>query len=267
MNRHPVLRRTPVYPLLRQLRLRRQLRPVVVTVDGFKLSIPRRDTDRYAAGFEPLTMRWLREVARPGMTAVDVGAALGVFSLYLSRMVGPGGRVIAIEPTPKSVKLLRRNATRNGAAIEIIQAAAADSPGVREFYLTRSSDSNAFFRHPLIAPSGRMQVDTITLDQTVAKADLVKIDVEGAELDVLRGAARLLDERPVLVVEWVPACQVAAGHDPGELPQWLERAGYRCELFDEQGHVSATVDDTLHAYASGSLPVDWYSNLCCLPSR
>jgi FkbM family methyltransferase len=237
-------------------------------VDGFAVLIPRCDVPRYAQGFEELTMAWIGETVVRGMTVLDVGAALGLFSLNLARLVGPAGRVIAIEPAPPNIRLLRRNVARNaargGSPIEVVAAAASSRAGRRQLFLTRSSDSHAFFPHPLIAPSGRTDVRTVTIDGIAANADFLKIDVEGAELDVLAGATEIVARRTPLVVEWVPSCQVAAGRMVRELPDWLTGAGYRCRVMDETNNLETTVEDVLDAYARDDLPIHWYSNLCCV---
>jgi FkbM family methyltransferase len=199
------------------------------------------------------------------MTAVDVGAALGLFSLDLWRLVGPTGRVIAIEPAESNTKLLARNARLNRATIEVIQAAASNEDGLREFFLTPSSDSHAFYHHPLIDPSRSVKVRTLRLDSVIEDADFIKIDVEGAELEVLEGAGQLLKDRPPLVVEWVPSCQLAAGNEVGDLPTLLVRLGYHLQVFDEISHRVTTVADTIAAYERGALPIHWYANICCEP--
>ena len=125
MTAREQLKRTPIGPLVRRARLWQQLRPIRTEVDGFTVRIPRRDLPRYVGGFEPLTIRWVRQVVCPGMTTVDVGAALGLFSLDLWRLVGPSGRVVAIEPAPTNTRLLARNARNNRATIEVIQIAAS----------------------------------------------------------------------------------------------------------------------------------------------
>ncbi len=263
MNARQLAKRSPFGPALRRVHRWYSRRPTSVEVEGFQVLIPRRDVKRYAAGFEQLTTAWLPKVVKPGMSAVDVGAAIGVFSLMLCRLVGPDGRVTALEPSPTSIRLLERNALRNNVRFEVIEAAASSEDGARPFFLTDSSDSHAFFPHPLIAPSSQVDIRTVRLDSVVEEADFIKIDVEGAEIDVLEGAARLIGSRPALVVEWVPSCQLAAGRDPGELPAWLSRAGYRFQVFDEFNHAVTPVKEVFRALELGTLPPEWYANLCC----
>lgn len=258
-----LLKRTPPGRLVRRARKLWQLQPIQTEIDGFEVRIPRRDLPRYLQGFEPLTVDWTRHVVATGMTAVDVGAALGVFSLNLWQLVGPSGRVIAIEPAQSNTKLLALNARTNNATIEVIRAAASNEDGVREFFLTPSSDSHAFYPHPLIEASRTVAVRTLRLDSAVEAADFIKIDVEGAEIEVLEGAERLLKDRPPLVVEWVPSCQLAAGNKVGDLPALLGHLGYKLTVFDEISHAVTTVADTLAAYERGDIPIYWYANICC----
>jgi FkbM family methyltransferase len=260
------LKRTPAAPVVKAVRRRWSRRPTRVELGGFLVKIPHRDVPRYAEGFEPLTLEWVKRILQPGMTAVDVGAAIGLFSLNLARLVSPGGTVVAIEPAPANLRLLRWNAARNAARIEVVPAAASSESGMRHFLLTESSDSHAFFHHPLIAPSKEIEVRVVRLDSVVEKADFFKIDVEGAELEVLAGAGQLLERRPPLVVEWVPACQVAAGHSVDDLPTTLADAGYPSEVFDELNKSPTTVGEVLASYGRGELPAHWYANLCCLPA-
>ena len=169
-----------------------------------------------------------KHVVGTGMTAVDVGAALGLFSLDLWRLVGPSGRVIAIEPAESNTKLLA----------VMPEPITRPSKSYRPQHRTRtvsgssslppSSDSHALYHHPLIDPSRAVQVRTVRLDSIVENADFIKIDVEGAEVEVLEGAGRLLKDRPPLVVEWVPSCQLAAGNQVADLPALLDAWATTC---------------------------------------
>lgn len=92
MGYREVLKPTPIGPTLSAVHQavyrRNALRTERLRLEGFLLRIPRRDIQRYRDGFEPMTATWLRDFIKPGMTAVDVGAALGMFSLHLASVVG-----------------------------------------------------------------------------------------------------------------------------------------------------------------------------------
>lgn len=121
-------------------------------------------------------------------TVVDCGANIGLFSLFL----GSAKRVLAIEPNPASRTILRRNLEANQVAATIIQGAVSARPGTLR--LTAGGRSSVYAQ---VAEDGEVQVDAFTLDQIMARygveaVDLLKLDLEGHELDALRGATEAL---------------------------------------------------------------------------
>jgi len=162
----------------------------------------------------------------PGATVVDVGANVGYNTVYASRRVGPTGRVVAIEPAADNLAVLRENIATNGLAnVVVVPIAAGRAHEVRKFFLRgETSAVNSLFPESVYAAVTSVeQVRVAPLDDLVdVDPDLVKIDVEGAELEVLAGMTRLLGRSVVrLIVEWHPALQEAAGHAPDGLPRLL----------------------------------------------
>ncbi len=216
-------------------------------------------------GFDRLTTARVRRYLKPGMVAVDVGAHAGYYTLLFARLVRPAGRVHAVEPAPANLALLRANLQRLGhAAVIVHPCAAGAAPGTREFLLTELGDTNSFFAHPLAPAVGRIAVDVAPLDTLVgAPANLIKIDVEGAELDVLAGMPGLLAASPsaVLLVEWNPACLRAAGRAAEELPQALVDLGLTVTVLDEQSGLAHPLDAFLITHRVDALPPTWFANL------
>ena len=154
-----------------------------------------------------------RQFMRPGSVAWDVGANVGLFSVPAAQRAGPSGRVIAVEADIWLAGLLRRTAAiqpATSARIQVIPAAVSDSSAIASFSIANRGRASNF----LSAAGGRSQtggvretvsVVTVTLDwlfEQCGAPNVVKIDVEGAELSVLKGAQRLLTEgRPVVLVE------------------------------------------------------------------
>ena len=149
----------------------------------------------------------------PGGCFFDVGAHVGLYSLIASRLVGTRGNVVAFEPDPRNSQLLREHATRNGLCnISVAEVAAWRSNG-KLFFLRggRKLTGNSSRRGTVVeAPSPDTIGDVITiqavsLDQFAERGyspTLIKIDVEGAECEVLKGAERLLAEmKPTLICE------------------------------------------------------------------
>jgi FkbM family methyltransferase len=167
----------------------------------------------------------------PGAVVVDVGANIGFNTVYAAQRVGSRGRVLAVEPADDNVAVLRTNVERSGLDnITVLPVAAGRQAETRRFFLRGEvSAVNSFYQDSVYASvTDVVDVPVQTLDDLVdGEADLVKIDVEGAELDVLGGMTRLLrSPRLRLVVEWHPLLQEKAGYAADELPRALLGAGF-----------------------------------------
>jgi FkbM family methyltransferase len=146
----------------------------------------------------------VRRLVRPGLGAVDVGANIGYYALMLANQIGPGSEVICIEPEPANLVELRRNIVANHLTnITVLAAAAAAEDGSAE--LLRGINGQVV---PL--GHGEIRVRTLALDSLADRAiGFIKIDVEGYELEVLRGARNLISRhRPNLFVEVHPQFQL-----------------------------------------------------------
>lgn len=138
---------------------------------------------------------------RENDSVIDCGAHHGLSTLLFSRKVGPHGRVIAIEANPQNATVIRRNLDLNGIEnTEVINAAAADKIG----QLTIATHSNSSIVAAAQSHLGHViTVPALTLDSIVNSAfpSFLKVDVEGAELLVLRGAQKILAHRPNIDLE------------------------------------------------------------------
>lgn len=167
---------------------------------------------------ESETMALLARVTPPGGTVLDVGAHIGFLSLFFAHRVGPEGRVFAFEPGPNNLPYLIRNA-RARTNLTVVPQGAGDTEGKRTFYTeTLTGQNNSFlhdfdifdkYRRMAFDPRIRVkeeQVEVVTVDgftrRERIRPDLIKIDVEGFEEPVLRGARETLVRcRPILMVE------------------------------------------------------------------
>ena len=165
---------------------------------------------------EPWTVTWLEECVGSGDVVYDIGANVGPYALIAAGLVGPTGTVVAFEPAPSTLASLSANLVANSAEnVVVMPHALSDQSG--EMVLSLSSmDAGAGVHYLGDSPRGpygtkaiaRQRVVAWRLDELVGVTSLpkpshIKIDVDGAELDVLRGAGALLEEQALrtLLVE------------------------------------------------------------------
>jgi FkbM family methyltransferase len=197
---------------------------------------------------EPEVQEALAAHLQQGDAVYDIGANVGFYTLLASRLVGPSGRVYAVEPQPQAIATLRHNLVLNGLEnAEIVEAAVADESGEGELGVSQEGvlEWAALVGDDSPAVS-RIRVSVTTIDEIATKAAppaLIKLDVEGAEIRALRGVARTLaSDHPIVVCE-----ANGTGIDVAEL---LTSAGYRVSTL-EGGPIQA-YGQILAVYPDGS---------------
>ncbi|MBC1262420.1 FkbM family methyltransferase [Synechococcus sp. BSF8S] len=169
---------------------------------------------------------------------IDIGANFGLHTLLGCDLVGPRGQVLAVEPVPENLRLLRRNLELNGFTERCVIAEMALADGscervgmtIEPGISLAASIAENFEGDKIEVPAGTL--DQLIIGKNVVP-DLVKIDVEGAEHEVLKGAVELLKHGPPLLIE---VHRFALGHfgsSAGLLERFLESFGYREERLDE----------------------------------
>jgi len=180
-------------------------------------------------GYEDLTADLFESCLKPGMRVLDLGANIGFYSVLAAARVGPTGRVIAFEPAPENLAILRRNAELNGfAQLQVVDKACSD----KAERVTLRLNPRGKGLHTIGAAGadwGRLEIDTIVLDEHFAQDsagfDFLKIDIEGAEERALAGMRGLLGRSPRMQVlsEVNPTALAANGSDPKSyLEHWRE---------------------------------------------
>jgi FkbM family methyltransferase len=199
----------------------------------------------YLGMYERQTRAALRQLVSPGSLVLDIGANIGAHTLALAQLVGPKGQVLAFEPTDYAFQKLGRNLSLNPQLVSRVTAyhcflAASDSgevppavysswplvgeDGLHTKHLGRSMETGA-------ARASRL--DTILAQFSDRKVQLVKLDVDGFECDVLRGATSLLREmRPIFVMEIAPYVLEERGSTLEEFLSFFTQDGY--SLYDER---------------------------------
>lgn len=155
---------------------------------------------------------------------LDVGAHIGVFALYAARRV-PKGRVICVEPAPLNRALLLENLALNGLRdVKVHDCGVAAEPGEARLYLSGDDALHSLLRSDSPSVPIRLStIDAIAQAEGIESCGLLKLDVEGAELSALEGAARTLERTRQVLVE-----AGKAGEQHLRVRALLERAGFRC---------------------------------------
>ena len=201
----------------------------------------------YVAGsFEPNEFAFLARTLRPCMTFVDIGANEGLFTLFAARRVGTSGRVIAIEPSARERAILERNIARNGLDnVTVVPHALAAEPGTAELLIAPRKhglhNTLGEFIYEGETAVARETVVIETLDDlhkrlALRRVDVIKIDVEGAEVKVLTGGRNVLaTSRPILLVEANEEALKRQGTRTGALLELLQTLGYEIHIFNDRG--------------------------------
>jgi FkbM family methyltransferase len=214
--------------------------------------------------YEPNEMSAVAARLRPGMCVLDIGAHEGLYTLLAARLVSPGGTVHAFEPSPRErARLLENIALNQLANVQVHEAAVGDAAGTAVLHVAGADyaghNTMGAFGFATTTLEAAVEVEVVSLDRfasehALPRVDLMKIDVEGSETSVLRGARTLIrTHRPVILVEAQDATLGPAGSSVGELVGILQAEGYRVLPFGADG-LPAPLGDQL----GGSL------NLLCV---
>lgn len=155
----------------------------------------------WLGSYESDMQRLFAAEIRPGAVIYDVGANVGFYTLLAACLTGAHGRVVAFEPLPRNLRFLEQHLALNKVEnVEVIAAAVSDREGEGTFAELPDSSMGR------LAAAGKVRVKTIRLDDFLERGqfplpDLIKIDVEGAEAEVLQGGAKLLSaHRPIILL-------------------------------------------------------------------
>lgn len=195
----------------------------------------------YRGGWEPEETSLLRALTPANGVFIDVGANVGYFSLLASRWVGPMGRVYALEPVRGTYRRLIRNLELNQASnVRALNVGAGRSAATATIALER----DAGHAHLVVTGAAATSVETITLTtidalvdrERLPRVDVIKVDVEGADFEVIRGALATLQRfRPAVLLEVELLARMATSIE--EVERFFEDIGYATELIR---HRSAT---------------------------
>ena len=205
-------------------------------LEGYRMSIDWNRFRSFVYGtWEPEVFRAVTATVKPGMTVIDIGAHIGYYTLLFSKYVGPNGYVFSFEPLPGNYALLQKNILLNNLQ-NVHPLNQAVFLRTQEIVITVPDEQPNPGSGSMYTEKGAKQyhVDAVSLDDYCEKSairpDLLKIDVEGAEYDVLMGAVNTIDRcRPKLLIELHHFDGNLAAHP---VPDLLTSWGYRIQWIE-----------------------------------
>lgn len=199
--------------------------------------------------FEKAEWRFVEHFLKEGMTAMDIGAHHGFYTILYSRKVGPSGCVIAFEPSPREAQRLllhlRLNRCRN---VKVERIALSGRDGEAPFFVIEGNETvfNSLRPPKVLKPTKEITVITMRLDNYLKREDIrqinfVKIDAEGAELEILKGADGLFNRNssPVIMAEVSEMRTEQWGYRASEIFDFLSERGYRWFTVNSEGKLKA----------------------------
>ena len=175
--------------------------------------------------YKPYIISFIQKNLRPGDVAVDLGANIGLLTLFMSRAVGRRGKVLAFEPGQRNLKLLRKNLSINGCNnVQVFEYAVGETN--RPVFLPDRGAHNA------IGEKETNRVKLVPLDDFLSKADLIKMDIIGSEPKALQGMRKLIAASPQLkiITAFCPAYIRKQGRDPLVFLADLHALGFSLEV-------------------------------------
>jgi len=226
--------------------------------DGFLFDLDLTDfIDQYVylGAYEKQDYDELVRIMPAGGVFLDAGANIGIYTLAMGRVAGPRGAVHSFEPNPSSFERLRRHVLQNGLGnVRLNPVAIAASEGRAKLNTPTRENSGAASLLSTNMPerfeARHIEVHVTSLDaycrgRALDRVDLIKIDCQGYELQVLEGAAYVLETfRPRILIEYDVDWLVAAGASGAALCSLLEKARYACFQMHHGRLVKFSVDET-----------------------
>ena len=220
--------------------------------------------------YEEETTKLFNEILRDGMVVLDIGANIGYFSLIAAARVGESGKVFSFEPSKESFLLLSKNIKLNGYANVVpVEKAISKNVSKQQFFLVNDPASNSLFRDASGELSqATVEVETTTIDifmrQYEINVDLVKMDVEGAETDVLDGMENTIRNNPNLkiITEFSPRVLERCNHEPSAFLKKLAGYGFGLQVIDDEKKTRyaitpANIDNVIRTtYARYPVPIN-----------
>lgn len=221
--------------------------------NGYLLWLPKKNWKTIYCKYEPWTAHAIKSYLNPGDNFWDIGAHSGWFSLFAAKVTGPKGRVFSFEPAPDVFELLSTN-IQGIASIKAVQCGVGNADTVATFTSQGEASTGSFVEDVTKisqnwqpkTPIRKVEVNIRRLDTLVEEfgncPNLVKIDVEGFEVEVLKGAHRLLStSQPTLIIEIHPTRIKLSGDSEDMVFEILGKHRYKWQTIDRSPNSLYTI--------------------------
>lgn len=225
--------------------------PKYVMVDGHKMYLDREDSLNISTGenYKPLETKVISDEIHTGDTVLDIGANIGDDTLTLAKIVGPKGKIYAFEPDPENFRLLEKNVNVNKYNnVVSVESAVSNRNGKLKLYLSENNKAD----HRIYASHDNrkfVEVKSVVLDtyfkNKKTKINVVKIDVQGAEMMAFEGMAKLLRKNsyPKILTEFWPIGLKRCGSTSSIFLKFIRNLKYDIYYLDEKRNVVKKVTD------------------------
>jgi len=210
---------------------------------------------------------FFKKITNKGMHILDIGANIGYFTLQFSKSVGSKGKVTSFEPNPKSFAILEKNVLKNNLKnVVLYKKAVSDFSGNAKFYISKSNAGDNRFEGKLIHDDDdkrqQIEVEVIKLDDFIdnEQVDLMKIDTQGAEMKVFKGASKIIKNNPNLkiITEFWPIGLFAQGTEPLDFLSRIKKLGFKIYDLGYEKMVKLSNEELCKKY-----PGKMFTNLYC----
>ncbi len=208
---------------------------------GLTFNVGKTNIDAVLGKYEPPLQQAFLNHLKPGDVVYDIGANVGFFTILAAKLVGSSGKVYAFEPAPENVAIVRRNLKQNNFShVTVIEKAVFSSTGTAELLLAKYAGG-----HTLATVGtppdldGSLAVQLVSIDYLVDRQEIeppkfVKIDVEGAEIEVLKGMSQTISQfKPTIIYEVDDETKEALLAKKREIELFLENLNYKITLLDK----------------------------------
>jgi FkbM family methyltransferase len=208
-----------------------------VNISGFSLSLPIRYSRFFSKNYETDNMEFLRNNVSEGMTMIDIGAHIGLYTIAMGKIVKGNGTIYSFEPTPATFKVLQKNIHINkmNNIVRPINKAVSDREGTTTFYIndTDVCNSNSLASNYNNKKGNGINVALTSIDklvetENISFIDIIKIDAEGAEYSVLKGSEKTLRQfRPKIILGLHPKAIENFGDSLIVIYDFISTLGYK----------------------------------------